>query len=103
MTDYKKDLIMVYHIPIDGMTRQKAEVILYNFMQNYQTGEFYREYFLPKTNCGGKIDIEIINLKGQKTENVKVKFNELENLMMKYFEPERWKRIHKLKRILKEF
>lgn len=101
MTDYKKDIIMIYHIPVDGLTRQKSEHQLYEFMQLYKTGDFYREYFFPKSDGIRKVDIEIINLKGQKTENIQLKFEQLEDTMQKYFEPKRWNRKSKLKRILK--
>jgi len=101
MEDYKKDIIMVYHIPVDGLTRQNAEEQIYEFGEFFKTGDFYREYFLPKRDDNGKIDIEIINLRGQKTENIRVKFEELEDTMMKYYDNIQWQRKHKLKRVLK--
>ena len=100
MTDYKKDIIMVYHIPVDGLSRQRSTMIIREFMEQFHTGDFYQELFLPKTNSGGKIDIEIINLKGQKTEHVKVKLEELQDLLMKYFEKDKWLRKQKLSKII---
>jgi len=99
--DYKKDMIMVYHIPVDGYTRQQSEVILKDFMDGFTTNDFYREYFFPKTNSGGKIDIEILNLKNQKTQNISIKLEELEDIMMKHYDKPKWERKMKLKNILK--
>lgn len=99
--DYKKDIIIIYHIPVDGLTRQHAEEKVYEMSNYYKTGDFYREYFLPKHDSGGKIDIDFINLKGQKTENIQIKFEELEDTLMKYFEKDKWLRKQKLERIIK--
>ena len=99
--DYKKDIIIDYHIPVDGLSHQQVEEQFNNMMKHFQTGEFFREYLLPKKDSGGKIDIEIINLKGQKTEHIQIKIEELDDRLMKYFEPEKWKRKSKLERIVK--
>jgi len=101
MSDYKKDIILVYHIPVDGLSTQRAQEQMYEIMKNFETGEFFRELFLPKKDSGGKIEIEIINLKGQKTEHIQVKIEDLDDRLMKYFEPEKWKRKSKLERIIK--
>ena len=99
--DYKKDIIMFYHIPVDGLTRREAEQQVFEFKEGLETGDFYREYFLPKINSSGKIDIEVINLKEHKTANVEMKFEELEDTLMKYFENNKWLRKQKLQRVLK--
>jgi hypothetical protein len=101
MEDYKKDIIMVYHIPVDGLTRQQAQEMIAEFHQYFYTGEFFREMFLPKTDSGGKIEIEVINLKGHKTENIQIKIEELDDRLMKYFEKDKWLRKSKIERILK--
>lgn len=101
MENYKKDIIMVYHIPVDGLTRQQTHELLTEFMEYTSTGEFFREFFFPKRDSGGKIEIEIINLKGNKTEHVQLKIEQLDDKLMKYFEPDKWKRKSKLERVLK--
>jgi len=104
MEDYKKDIIMVYHVPVNGLSRQQAEEQLHKFMKSFTTSDFYREYFLPYESANGKdkkIKIEIINLKGNKTENVEIKIEELDDRLMKYFEKDKWLRKQKLKNILK--
>ena len=99
MEDYKKDIILVYHIPVDGLTRQHAQEQIYELSEYLKTGEFFREYFFPKRDSGGKVDIEIINLKVNKTEHVEIKIEELDDRLMKYFEPEKRRRKEKLTRI----
>ncbi len=101
MEDYKNDIIIVYHIPVDGQTRQYSNELLNNMRQKFTTNKFFREYFFPKTNSGGKIDIEIINLKANKTENIQIKIEQLDDKFMKYFEHEKWLRKEKLKKIVK--
>lgn len=101
MEEYKKDIIMIYHIPVDGLTRQQAQTQIYEIRKELKTGDFYREIFLPKTYSGGKVDIEVINLKDNKTEHVEIKLEELNDRLMKLFEPDKWKRKIKLKKILK--
>ena len=101
MEDYKKDIIIIYHIPVDGYTRQQAQEQVYAFMEACRTGDFYREYFLPYT--GGKeqkVKIEIINLKDNKTENIEIKLDKIDDILMKYFEPDKWKRKSKFERII---
>lgn len=101
MADYKKDIMMVYHIPVDGLSQQRAEQIMYDFMKLYKTGDFYREMFIPYTGGNEQIvKIEVIDLKNNKTADVRVKLEEIDDNLMKYFEPDRWTRKQKLGRIL---
>jgi hypothetical protein len=102
MEDYKKDIIMVYHIPVDDLSRQRAEEQIYQFSENFTTNDFYREYFLPYTGGEEKIvKIEIINLKGIKTEKIDIKLDEIDERLMKYFEHDKWLRLKKLQKIIK--
>jgi len=120
MEDYKKDIIMVYHIPIDDLSPQHAHERLYEFMNLFKTGDFYREYFFPYTTSDEdkslfkkicnlfknnvyekKVKIEIINLKDNKTENIEIKIEELDDRFMKYFEKDKWLRKKKLEKICK--
>jgi len=99
---YKKDIIIVYHIPVDGLTRQQAEEQIYESGKILFTGDFYKEYFLPYTGGDEKIiKIEIINLKGQKTEKIELKIDELNETIMKYFDYKKWLRLKKLRNVLK--
>jgi len=118
--DYKKDIIMVYHIPVDGLTRQQAEQQLRDIMKTWTTGDFYREYFFPystsdedkslfKKICNlfkndvyeKRVKIEIINLKDNKTEHIEIKLEELDDRLMKYIEHDKWLRKKKLENICK--
>ena len=99
--DYKKDIIMVYHIPVDGLTRQQAEQQLRDIMKTWTTGDFYREMFIPKTDSGRKVDIEVINLKDNRTEHIEIKLGDLDDSLMKYFEHDKWLRKKKLENICK--
>jgi hypothetical protein len=48
MYNYKKDIIIVYHIPVDDLTRQQSHDKLHDMVKYYTTGEFFREYFFQK-------------------------------------------------------
>ena len=120
MEDYKKDLIMIYHIPVDNLSPKHMHQKLYEFMEVFKTDDFYREYFFPYTTseedksffkkiCNifktdvyeKKIKIEIINLKDNKTEHIQIKLDELDDRLMKYFEKDKWLRKKKLQRLCK--
>ena len=102
MEDYKKDIILVYHIPVDGLSRQQAEQQIYDIMKTWTIGDFYKELFIPKINSGGKVDIEVINLKGNKIEHIELNLEKLDDSLMKYFEHDKWLRKNKLNRIVNE-
>lgn len=47
------------------------------------------------------VKIEIINLKGNKTERIDIKLDEIDERLMKYFEHDKWLRLKKLQKITK--
>lgn len=100
--DNKKDLIIIHHIPVDGLTRQNMHETISGYRKAFYTGDFFQEYFLPYTEGNPKkVIIEIINLKDNKTTKVIKKLNEIDENIMKHFEYDKWLRLKKLRNILK--
>jgi len=103
MKDFK-NIIMIYHIPVDNLSRAASEELLSDAIQLTKDDNFYNVLILPYT--GGdikKIIIETIDLKN--TINNKQEKINLETLLdnqMKYFEPLKWNRLHKLKKLIKK-
>ena len=99
-----KHIIMIYHIPVDGLTRQNAEQELYEFQLEFQNDEFQAVWVFPYTDGNPrKVIIETIDLKN--TTNSKTVEKSLEDIQLKFlklYEPKKYLRIQKLKRILKK-
>lgn len=100
---YKKDIIIIHHIPVDGLTRQRADNMIYDYMKAFETGDFYQEYFLPyRDGNPQKVIIETINLKNNiKKRKILKKLNKIENILLKWINPKKYNRLQKLKNILK--
>lgn len=98
-----KNIIMVYHIPIDGLSRQSTVEQLYEYYKILQDDKYQDVFVFPYTDgTPKKIIIETIDLNN--TINNKTVESSLEDIKMKFmklYEPERWLRIKKLERLLK--
>jgi len=97
-----KNIIMIYHIPIDNLTRQQTNEVLTDAYDQLLDENFYKVFVFPYV--GGKPKkaiIETIDLNN--TINNKIIEKQLDKLIdtqLKYFEPEKWKRVNKLKNLI---
>jgi len=99
-----KNIIMIYHIPVDSFSNPDIDDILTNAYKVLKDDNFYSVLVFPyivSDNSIKKIIIETIDLKN--TINNKQEKIDLEKLIdnqLKYFEPSKWNRLHKLKKLL---
>jgi len=98
-----KNIILIYHIPVDNLTRRDSEYLLEGYYDALQDSDYQRVLVFPYTEgTPKKIIIETIDLKN--TINSKTIESSLEDIKMKFlklYEPEKWKRIKKINELMK--
>jgi hypothetical protein len=81
----KEELIIIYHVPVDGMPKQKAMQSLVSLIEAYKSDDFFKQYFCPyKGGNLQKIIIETINIKDSKTEKVESLLENLDNTLEEF-------------------
>jgi hypothetical protein len=102
-----KNIILIYHIPIDELTpieSMQQKMDYYNKLFTKHKDDFYDIYVLPnivKTDKQ-KFIVETIDIENaQNNIYVERSLDYIKDRLLKIYEPEKWLRVRKLKNLIK--